>query len=85
MEASPNEKADDFSEEQLEQILADCRLRCEQSLFSSSATNTEYAKDDDVPAIGPISLLDVLSPCQSTLVTNLLLYHILPSTRSDVT
>ena len=53
MEASPNGKADDLTEEQLEQILADRRLRREQSLLGDSASNTIHAEDNDVPAVGP--------------------------------
>ena len=59
VEASPNAKVDDLTEEQLEQMLADRRLLREQSLLHGSATNTVFAEDDDLPAVGPILLLDV--------------------------
>ena len=59
MEASPNVKADDLTEEQLEQMLADRRLRREQSLFGDNAINTIRAEDNGVPAVGPTLLLDV--------------------------
>ena len=59
VEASPDVKADDLTEEQLEQMLANCRLRREQSLLSGSVTNTVRAEDNSVPAVGPTLLLDV--------------------------
>ena len=53
-------KVDDLTKKQLEQILADHRLLCEQSLLHGSATNTISAEDDDLPAVGPtLLLLDV--------------------------
>ena len=56
MEATSNMKVDDLTEEQLEQMLADRRLRHKQSLLSGSTTNSVC---DNIPAIGPTLLLDV--------------------------
>ena len=55
VEATPYVKTD----KQLEQMLADCRLRHEQSLHSGSATSSVHAEDGSVPAVGPTLLLDV--------------------------
>ena len=91
MEVSSHVKADDMSEKQLKQMLADHRLRHEQSLLGDSATYILRAEDNGVPAVGSTLLLDVsinkvsLSKQQLTLVPHLLFYHILPSMRSDVT
>ena len=59
VKASPSVKVDDLTEEQLEQMLVDRRLLCEQSLLHGSATNTIRAEDDELPAVGPTLLLDV--------------------------
>ena len=59
VEASPDVKADDLTEEQLEQMLANCRLCREQPLLSGSVTNTVCAEDNSVPAVGPTLLFDV--------------------------
>ena len=60
VDASPSVKVDDLTEEQLEQMLADRRLRREQALLSGGATNTVLAEENAVPAVGPTLLLDVL-------------------------
>ena len=52
-------KADNLTEEQLEQMLASRRLSREQALLNGSATNTVSAAGDDVPAVGPTLLLNV--------------------------
>ena len=81
MEASPSVKADDLTEEQLEQMLADRRLCREQSLLSGSAT--VRAEDDDVLAVGPTKVS--LSKPLLVLVPSLQLYHVLPIMQLDVT
>ena len=59
VEASPGVSTDDLTDEQLEQVLADRRLRPEQALLSGSATNTVCTESTGVPAVGPTLLLDV--------------------------
>ena len=51
--------ADSLTEEQLEQMLADRRLRREQSLLDSSVTSTVCAGEGTVPAVGPVLSLEV--------------------------